>query len=104
MVFKMIGGAALDDKIDVRLLPEEKAELQADADRAGMSMSALVRASYFSRPIIATADKAMIRELRELGVSLKAAHVNSGGAYSAEVAAALDKICGVIRTLGGSAK
>lgn len=104
MVFKVIGGAALDDKIDVRLLPEEKAQLQGDADRAGMSMSALVRATYFSRPVIATADKEMIRELRQLGVELKSAHVTSGGSYSKDTAAALDKVCGLIRTLGTAVK
>lgn len=47
MVFQAIGDEPLDTKVDVRLTSAEKARLQEDAEIAGMSMSALVRARYF---------------------------------------------------------
>lgn len=43
-------------------------------------MSALVRARYFYRPIMANTDQVMIRELRRVGGLLKNIHVESDGA------------------------
>ena len=64
MVFKTIGLDPLDAIINVRLTNEEKMRLQDDADMAALSMSALVRARYFGRPVIANADHVMVKELR----------------------------------------
>lgn len=99
MVFEAIGDEPLDTKVDVRLTSVEKARLQEDADLAGMSMSALVRARYFGRPILANTDQVMIRELRRLGGLLKTIHVESDGAYSAETAAALVLVSDAIKKL-----
>lgn len=99
MVFEAIGDEPLDTKVDVRLTSAEKARLQEDADLAGMSMSALVRARYFGRPILANTDQVMIRELRRLGGLLKTIHVESDGAYSAETAAALLLVSDAIKKL-----
>ena len=99
MVFKAIGDEPLDTKVDVRLTREEKARLQEDAEFAGMSMSALVRARYFGRPIIANTDQVMIRELRRQGGLLNKVHLESDGAYSAETAAALRLISDAIKSI-----
>ena len=104
MVFKSIGDEPLDTKVDVRLTSEEKAHLQEDAYLAGMSMSALVRARYFGRPIIANTDQVMIRELRRQGGLLNKLHVESGGAYSADTAAALVLISNAIKTISRSSR
>lgn len=99
MVFETMGDEPLDTKVDVRLTSAEKARLQEDAELAGMSMSALVRARYFGRPILANTDQVMIRELRRLGGLLKNIHVESDGAYSAETAAALVLVSDAIKKL-----
>ena len=99
MVFEAIGDEPLDTKVDVRLTSAEKSRLQEDAELAGLSMSALVRARYFGRPIIANTDQVMIRELRRLGGLLKNVHVESDGAYSAETSAALLLLSDAIKSI-----
>lgn len=100
MVFQAIGEEPLDTKVDVRLTSAEKARLQEDAELAGMSMSALVRARYFGRAIIANTDQVMIRELRRQGGLLKKIHEDSGGAYAAETSAALFLLSEAIKSIG----
>ena len=104
MVFQTIGVEPLDTKIDVRLTSEEKMRLQEDAYLAGMSMSALVRARYFGRPIIANTDQVMIRELRRLGGLLKNIHNESAGAYSVETLAALFALSEAIKSVSRAGK
>lgn len=104
MVFQAIGDEPLDTKVDVRLTSEEKARLQEDAFLAGMSMSALVRARYFGRPIIANTDQVMIRELRRQGGLLNKVHTESAGAYSAETAAALRLIIDAIKSISRASR
>jgi hypothetical protein len=84
----------LDAVINVRLNASEKARLKEDADLAALSMSELVRRRYFGRPIVASADAIMLKELRRIGGLLKHVHNESAGAYSREtlsVLAALKK-------------
>jgi hypothetical protein len=102
MVFKTLGLEGLDAVVNVRLLVAEKERLQDDADMAGMSMSALVRARYFGRPIIANADALMIKELRRVAGSLRDIHNTSGGAYSKDTAAALVVLVDYISDLSAS--
>ncbi len=83
------GREPLDAVINVRLTAAEKAALQEDADLAGLSLSELVRRRYFGRPIIASADAVVIKELRRLGGLLKHIHTQSGGAYSDATASAI---------------
>ena len=99
MPFEKIGDEALDEKIAVRLTTAEKQRLAVDAEIAGLSMSALVRARYFGRPIITNTDQVMIRELRRLGGLLKNVHVESDGAYSAETSAALLLLSDAIKSI-----
>lgn len=71
---KKIQRPFLDDAIKVRLTSLEKAALKEEADLAGLTMSELVRRRYFGRPIIASADAVMVKELRRLGGLLKHIH------------------------------
>ena len=104
MVFQILGVDPLDTKVDVRLTLEEKVRLQEDAYLAGLSMSALVRARYFGRPIIANTDQIMIRELRRLGGLLKTVHNESAGAYSSETLAALFALSEAIKSVSRAGK
>ena len=81
--------AGLTAYLRVRVTPEEKARLQEDADLAGLSVSELVRRRYFGKPIVASTNRAMIRELRRIGGLLKHIHNQSDGVYSQETAQAL---------------
>ncbi len=102
MPFEKIGDESLDAVVNVRLTMEEKERLRDDADMAALSMSALVRARYFGRPVVAHADQVMIKELRRLGGLLKHIHNESGGAYSAETSAALFLVNEAIRKVARS--
>ena len=102
MPFQKIGDDGLDAVVNVRLTTEEKERLRDDADMAAMSMSALIRARYFGRPVVAHADQVMIKELRRLGGLLKHIHNETGGAYSAETSAALFLVNEAIRKVARS--
>lgn len=99
MVFQKIGIEPLDAIINVRLTTEEKERLQDDADMAAMSMSALVRARYFGRPVIANADAVMVKELRRIGGLLKHVHLQSNAAYSKDTAVAIATVTRYIEKL-----
>lgn len=99
MVFQTKGSAPLDAVVNVRLTTVEKMRLQDDADMASISMSELVRARYFGRPVIANADLVMVKELRRLGGLLKHVHLESNGAYSQATADALAQVKRFIETL-----
>jgi hypothetical protein len=102
MPFQKIGEEALDAKIAVRLTVEEKQRLAEDAEIAGMSVSALVRARYFGKPIIASADLAMINNLNSLRGQLKNLHNESNGEYSAETSAMLALVADAVRVIARS--
>ena len=89
MPFQKLGDEALDAIVNVRLTSLEKERLREDADLAGLSMSELVRRRYFGKPIIANADRVMLKELRRIGGLLKHVHNESNGAYTKETVAAL---------------
>jgi hypothetical protein len=92
MPFERRGEEALEALVRVRLTEAEKQRLRDDAELAGLTMSELVRRRTFARPVMASADEAMVRELRRVGGLLKHVHVTSGGAYSAETSAALTDV------------
>ena len=100
MAFEKLGAEALDAIVNVRLTTEEKERLRDDADMAALSMSALIRARYFGRPVVAHADQVMIKELRRLGGLMKHLHNESNGAYAAETSAALQLLGDAIRRVG----
>jgi hypothetical protein len=81
------------------MTPAEKARLQATADLAGLSLSEVIRRCCFGREIVAQTDVAVIGELRRIGGLLKHVHNESGGAYSAATASAINDIRAVITAL-----
>jgi hypothetical protein len=99
MVFQRKGTQELDARLNLRLPQTERDDIEEDAELAGMSMSELVRARYFGRPIIASADKVMIKELRRLGGLLKHVHLESNGAYSKQTANMLAQVSNYITEL-----
>ena len=102
MPFARKGTAALTERLDVRVAPEEKAQLRRIAAAAGINVAELVRARALDRPVVSRTDATTIRELRRLGGLLKKVHLDSGGAYSGETASALTALrAAVVRLAGG---
>ena len=101
MPFARKGPAALTERLDVRVAPEEKEQLCRIAAGAGISVAELVRARALDRPVVSRTDATTIRELRRLGGLLKKVHIDSGAAYSRETAAALTALRAAIVRLGG---
>ena len=102
MPFARKGAAAFTERLDVRVAPEEKEQLRRIAAGAGISVAELVRARALDRPVVSRTDATTIRELRRLGGLLKKIHVDSGGAYSRETAAALTELrAEILRLVGG---
>jgi hypothetical protein len=99
MPFAKKNAAGLTARLDVRVAPGEKAQLRAIADAAGIAVAELVRLRALGRPVVSRTDATTIRELRRLGGLLKIVHVESGGAYSRETAAAVDALHAAIRRL-----
>ena len=101
MPFARKGSAALTERLDVRVAPEEKEHLRRIAAGAGISVAQLIRARAFDRPVVSRTDATTIRELRRLGGLLKKIHLDRGGAYSRETAAALTELRAAILRLAG---
>ncbi len=99
MPFSRKGATGLTERLDVRVAPDEKAQLRAIADAAGIVVAELVRRRALGRPVVSRTDATTIRELRRLGGLLKMVHVESGGAYSRETAAAVNSLHAAIRRL-----
>jgi hypothetical protein len=99
MPFTKKGAAGLTERLDVRVAPSEKERLRSLARIAGMPVAELVRCRALGRPVLCRTDATTIRELRRLGGLLKKVHLDSGGAYNEETAAALRDLHSAIRTL-----
>jgi hypothetical protein len=97
--FEQNGLLPLDASMTLRLTSVEKQRIADEADFAGISMSELVRRRYFGRPIIASSDEVMIKELRRIGGLLKHIHNESQGAYSARTASMLGELSAYITQL-----
>ena len=99
MPFRRKGAAGLTERLDVRVAPAEKERLRDMAAAAGIAVAELVRARALGRPVVSRTDATTIRELRRLGGLLKMVHVESGGAYRGETAAALATLRAAIARL-----
>lgn len=99
MVFQKKGSEGMEGRLNLRCPLGEELQIREDADIAGISVSEMVRARYFGRPIIANADKVMIKELRRLGGLLKSVHLKSNGAYSKQTADMLTQVSNYITEL-----
>ena len=82
---------SLSAVVNVRLTEVEKAQLRHDAEVAGLTVSALVRRRALGRRVVASADLAVVRELRRQGGLVKHLHQQSG-AHSVETGRALQAI------------
>jgi hypothetical protein len=99
MPFRKKGPAGLTERLGVRLAPGEKQQLRGIARDGGLSVSDLVRLRALGRSVVCRTDATTIRELRRLGGLLKKVHVDSGGAYSQQTAAALSALHAAIARL-----
>ena len=99
MPFRRKGPAALTERLDVRVSPDEKDQLRRLAASAEVPVAELVRLRALSRPVVPRTDATTIRELRRLGGLLKKVHVDSRGAYSEATAAALVAINAAVTAL-----
>jgi hypothetical protein len=99
MPFRRKGPAALTERLDVRVSPDEKDQLRRLASSAEVPVAELVRLRALARPVVPRTDATTIRELRRLGGLLKKVHVDSRGAYSEATAAALAAINAAVTTL-----
>ena len=99
MPFRRKGPAALTERLDVRVSPDEKDQLRRLAASAEVPVAELVRLRALARPIVPRTDATTIRELRRLGGLLKKVHVDSRGAYSEATAAALVAINAAVAAL-----
>ena len=99
MAFQSLGDQSLDAIVNVRVTAVEKAQLQEDAEMAGVSLSALVRANHFGRRLTVSADRLMLSELRKLGGLLKQVGKESNGLYGPLTSDALIQMQGCIKTL-----
>lgn len=99
MVFQKKCSEGMEGRLNLRCPLSEELQIREDADIAGISVSEMVRARYFGRPIIANADKVMIKELRRLGGLLKSVHLESNGAYSKQTADMLVQVSNYITVL-----
>lgn len=99
MPFAKKGATGLTQRLDVRVAPTEKARLRDLADAAGVPVAELVRTRALGRPVVSRTDDQAIRELKRLGGLLKKVHLDSGGAYRSETAAALADLHAAIARL-----
>lgn len=102
MPFGRKGHVNLTERLDVRVAPSEKVQLRDIARAAGLGVSDLVRLRALGRSVVCRSDATTIRELRRLGGLLKKVHLDSGGAYSQQTAAALRSLHAAIERLAGS--
>lgn len=82
--------------IKIRISAAEELALKETAAEAGISVSELLRKSGRGATITSSSDRQTVRELRRLGGLLKKVHVDTGGAYSAQTAAAINSIAAFI--------
>lgn len=99
MVFQKKYAEGMEGRLNLRCPLAEELQIREDADIAGMSISEMVRARYFGRPVVANVDKVTIKELRRLGGLLKSIHLESGGAYSKQTADLLAQVSHYITQL-----
>lgn len=87
-------------RLNIRLAPGELTEVRDAARAAGLTVSVYGRRRVLGHFVGSRTDAEVIRELRRIGGLLKHLHVESGGAYSAQVAAALEELRAAIRRGG----
>ena len=86
--------------INVRLAPQEKAEVVETARSAGLTLSAYTRRRLLGRPVIASADRQTVNELRRLGGLLLHLDTRAGGPVSQETRELRQRLAAAVDRLG----
>ena len=89
--------------INTRLTPGEKTEVIEAARTAGLTISAYTRRRLLGRPVIASADRQVVNELRRLGGLLIHVDQRAGGPVSQETRELRARIADAIDRLGRDA-
>jgi len=83
----------LDSILVMRVRGSKKLRIKIDAEKAGVSMSELVRRKCVNvQPILSDTDKERIDELKRIGGRLKYLHDESNGSYSQDMADGLSEL------------
>ena len=80
--FVCIGDQPLTEKLALRLQPDERDALRAEADARGVSVSALVRDLYFGAAVVSDVNRDLVEELIRLGAVVRSAWDASGASQS----------------------
>ena len=80
--FVCIGDEPLTEKLALRLQPDERDALRAEADARGVSVSALVRDLYFGAAVVSDVNRDLVEELIRLGAVVRSAWDASGASQS----------------------
>lgn len=106
--FVCIGDEPLTAKLALRLQPDERDALRAEADARGVSMSALVRDLYFGgAPVVSDVNRDLVAELIRLGALVRSAWDAAGASqspYFPPLAEAIVDLQKFARTLAGKIK
>lgn len=97
----------LTEKLALRLQPDERDALRAEADARGVSMSALVRDLYFGAPVVSDVNRDLVAELIRLGAVVRSAWDASAASqspYFPPLAEAIVDLQKFARTLAGKIK
>ncbi|WP_198345398.1 plasmid mobilization protein [Pseudomonas aeruginosa] len=107
MPFVCIGDEPLTEKLALRLQPDERDALRAEADARGVSMSALVRDLYFGAAVVSDVNRDLVAELIRLGAVVRSewdAAAASQSPYFPPLAEAIVDLQKFARTLAGKIK
>lgn len=92
-------GTGRSTVVNFRLTEDERARINADAEAAGISVSAYVRKRVLGHSVISHADMVMVNELRRQGGLLKLA-LSMGAIDKVETNEALRLIADTIKGFG----
>lgn len=87
-------------RLNIRLTPNELEEVREAARAGGLTVSAYGRRRVLGHFVKSHTDAEVVRELRRVGGHLKHMHLESGGSYSPQIAAALEELRAAIRRVG----
>lgn len=87
----------------LRLSPNEKAELEERAERAGLSLSEYIRRRALGKPVKTAVDEEAVRQMQRVGVNLnqiaKRAHQQGVGAVKEEALSVVEELKKVVKKL-----
>ena len=107
MPFVCIGDEPLSEKLALRLQPDERDALRAEADARAVSVSALVRELYFGAAVMSDVNRDLVAELIRLGAVVRSKWDAAGvsqSPYFPPLADAIVDLQKFARTLTGKIK